>query len=74
MGKTAEALNASFVLSLGDHFYPEGIKGSHLNNSRFNVTFEHVYTSPALQIPWFVLLWFVSMMYSGPVLQVACPR
>ena len=42
---------ASFVLSLGDNFYSEGLSEDD-DVLRFQETFEKVYHQKALQIPW----------------------
>lgn len=54
MGVVAEAVNAQFVLALGDNFYHEGIE-TDVSDHRFEDTFEEVYAAPSLQVPWYVL-------------------
>jgi len=53
MGKVAEEQNSTFVLALGDNFYPQGVQDEF--DPRFQQTFEDVFTAPSLQIPWYVL-------------------
>eukprot|EP01064_Diplonema_japonicum_P037767 TRINITY_DN895_c6_g1_i1.p1 TRINITY_DN895_c6_g1~~TRINITY_DN895_c6_g1_i1.p1 ORF type:complete len:356 (+),score=39.73 TRINITY_DN895_c6_g1_i1:80-1069(+) len=54
MGSVAETLgDMQFVLALGDNFYFEGIQGD-VTSDRFDSTFENVFTSPNLQVPWYV--------------------
>ena len=51
MGKMAERLKPEFILALGDNFYTYGVKN--VDDERFNETFEDIFTSPSLQIPWY---------------------
>eukprot|EP00047_Mylnosiga_fluctuans_P024351 m.159210 g.159210 ORF g.159210 m.159210 type:complete len:332 (+) comp9837_c0_seq1:19-1014(+) len=53
MALQSTALNASFVLGLGDNFYHTGIQGDD-TNFRFNATFDDVYKQSSLQIPWYL--------------------
>ncbi|KAH3695861.1 hypothetical protein DPMN_083319 [Dreissena polymorpha] len=41
-----------FVVSLGDNFYLYGVENA--DDTRFNLTFEEVYSDPSLHIPWYV--------------------
>jgi tartrate-resistant acid phosphatase type 5 len=54
MGNTATALHASFVVTTGDNFYPDGVKSA--DDPQFQRTFERVYDAPALSIPWYPAL------------------
>lgn len=54
MDRVAQAINASFVVSLGDHFYSKGINNK-TSDMRFQATFERVYHHQSLQIPWYVI-------------------
>ena len=45
---------SKFVLAMGDNFYDKGIQGD-ATDSRFQSTFEDVYTYESLQTPWLVL-------------------
>ncbi|XP_065809844.1 tartrate-resistant acid phosphatase type 5a isoform X2 [Labrus bergylta] len=53
MSKVAEQMGADFVLALGDNFYFRGV--DNVDSHRFKDTFESVYTSESLNIPWYVL-------------------
>ncbi|XP_016374014.1 tartrate-resistant acid phosphatase type 5-like [Sinocyclocheilus rhinocerous] len=53
MAKTASQMGANFILALGDNFYYKGV--SDVNDPRFQVTFEDVYTQDSLNIPWYVI-------------------
>jgi len=48
----SDKINAEFVLALGDNFYGSGIHGDE-HDPRFKETFEDVYSSPSLQIPFY---------------------
>lgn len=50
----AAQLDAKFVLALGDNFYHSGIHGDE-TDARFHQTFEDVYSSRPLQIPFYVV-------------------
>jgi acid phosphatase len=54
MGKVAQALNARFVISVGDNFYEDGITS--VDDPQWKTSFEDVYTAPSLQVPWHVAL------------------
>lgn len=45
---------ADFVLSVGDNFYPNGVKS--VDDPRWEETFVKAYASPGLQVPWHVAL------------------
>lgn len=53
MGKVAEALNAQFVLGLGDNIYDTGVHS--WNEGRLKSTFEDVYTAKSLQVDWWMV-------------------
>ncbi|UJR16222.1 hypothetical protein I4U23_003132 [Adineta vaga] len=53
MGILGQKLNTSFQLALGDNFYFDGVKSA--NDSRFEHTFEHVFSAASLQTPWYVV-------------------
>ncbi|KAK6187704.1 hypothetical protein SNE40_005668 [Patella caerulea] len=53
MAKLAEVEHPEFVLALGDNFYFDGVKT--VNDPRFQDTFENVFTSDALNIPWYLI-------------------
>ena len=54
MGRTAEAINSRFVVSVGDNFYENGVDS--LEDPQWRTSYLDVYTQPALQTPWKVLL------------------
>lgn len=54
MGVTASAIGSRFVISVGDNFYENGVRGLH--DSHWQESFEDVYAAPALQMPWHVAL------------------
>ena len=53
MGTKAEMLSANFTVSLGDNIYYTGVKNEY--DSRFQTTFENVFTATSLQHRWYVL-------------------
>jgi len=54
MGETARAVDAAFVVSVGDNFYEDGVAST--DDPKWKSSFEDVYTAPSLQIPWYVAL------------------
>ncbi len=54
MGETAAAIGSRFVISVGDNFYENGVQS--LEDTHWRQSFEEIYTAPALQIPWHVIL------------------
>jgi len=54
MARSAKALPARFVISVGDNFYDTGVADIH--DPQWQSSFEKVYTDPALQVPWHVIL------------------
>jgi len=53
MGKLGTKLNTTFQLALGDNFYFDGVQSP--TDSRFQHTFERVFSATSLQTPWYVL-------------------
>ena len=51
MGKIANSLSSTFGLALGDNFYTQGVKN--VDDTRFQHTFENVFTADSLQAPHF---------------------
>jgi len=54
MGKTAAAMPARYIVSVGDNFYENGVAS--LNDPQWKSSFEDIYTAPALQAPWKIIL------------------
>jgi len=54
MGRTAAAMGSRFTVSVGDNFYENGVTG--LDDPQWEGSFEQIYTAPALQTPWKVIL------------------
>lgn len=54
MTRVAGRLRSRFVVTTGDNFYDRGV--SSLHDAHWQESFEDVYTSSALQIPWYVVL------------------
>ncbi len=54
MGKTAQNINARFVISVGDNFYENGVAS--VDDKQWQTSFENVYTASSLQVPWYVIL------------------
>ncbi|XP_014872334.1 tartrate-resistant acid phosphatase type 5a [Poecilia latipinna] len=53
MGNVAGQMGADFILALGDNFYFKGVDS--VDSPRFQETFESVYTSKYLRVPWYVV-------------------
>ncbi|KAL0792855.1 hypothetical protein Bca101_064232 [Brassica carinata] len=51
MGIVGEQLDIDFVISVGDNFYDDGLKGD--KDSSFEASFSHIYTHPSLQKQWY---------------------
>lgn len=51
MGLEAAKNHTSFVLSMGDNFYPDGVIST--TDPQWNKSFEDIYTDYSLNIPWF---------------------
>ncbi|WP_353226559.1 tartrate-resistant acid phosphatase type 5 family protein [Novosphingobium sp.] len=54
MGRAAATLDSRFVLSVGDNFYDNGVAST--TDPQWQTSFEHIYTDPALMVPWQVML------------------
>ena len=54
MGETAASIASRFVISVGDNFYENGVQS--LDDTHWRQSFEAIYTAPALQTPWYVIL------------------
>lgn len=51
MGRVGRHLGIDFVISVGDNFYQEGLKGP--KDPKFRNSFSKVYTAQSLQTQWF---------------------
>ena len=51
MGLEATKNHSSFILSMGDNFYPDGVIST--TDPQWNKSFEDIYTNYSLNIPWF---------------------
>jgi acid phosphatase len=54
MGQTAAAIGSRLVISVGDNFYEDGVDS--LTDKQWKTSFEDIYTHPALQTRWDVIL------------------
>jgi len=54
LGQTAAAIGSKFTVSMGDNFYENGVTG--LDDPYWHTSFENIYTAPALQSPWKIIL------------------
>jgi tartrate-resistant acid phosphatase type 5 len=54
MGKAAASIDAQFVISVGDNFYPNGVQST--RDYSWIASYESVYTDYSLQNDWFVAL------------------
>lgn len=54
MGKYADENPVKFIVSTGDNFYETGIKS--VNDTLVKSSFEDIYTSKSLQVPWYITL------------------
>jgi tartrate-resistant acid phosphatase type 5 len=54
MGLACAQAKAAFVISVGDNFYEDGVAS--VDDKHWEKSFEHVYTAPSLQVPWYVAL------------------
>ncbi|HLX68279.1 MAG TPA: tartrate-resistant acid phosphatase type 5 family protein [Verrucomicrobiae bacterium] len=54
MGIAANAIKPQFIISVGDNFYEDGVTST--SDPQWQNSFENVYHSPSLQVPWYVAL------------------
>ncbi|HEY3250292.1 MAG TPA: tartrate-resistant acid phosphatase type 5 family protein [Ignavibacteria bacterium] len=52
MGVYAEKHKMDFILTLGDNFYPAGVKST--KDKQWKTSFEDVYSDESLQCPWYI--------------------
>lgn len=54
MGNAMIVLDAEFIVSVGDNFYPNGVAST--QDYHWKSSFEEIYTNPALYADWYVAL------------------
>jgi tartrate-resistant acid phosphatase type 5 len=54
MGLACAQANASFIISVGDNFYEDGVAS--VQDPQWERSFENVYTARSLQVPWYIAL------------------
>ena len=54
MGKTARTMGSQYTVSVGDNFYENGVTS--VSDPQWQSSFEGIYTAPALQSPWKIIL------------------
>lgn len=54
LGRAAITLDAEFIVSVGDNFYPSGVAS--VQDQHWKSSFEEVYTHPNLYKDWYVIL------------------
>lgn len=54
MGHATIVLDADFILSVGDNFYPDGVQST--QDYHWISSFESIYSDPSLYCPWYVAL------------------
>ena len=54
LGKTAEEINASFLITCGDNFHGKGVPS--VSDPLWKENFEDIYNAKSLMIPWYVTL------------------
>lgn len=64
MGRIGEELDIDFVVSTGDNFYDNGLKGE--DDPNFLNSFSNIYTANSLQTQWFSgqLIFFFFILFS----------
>ena len=65
MRQVASDVGASFAIGLGDNFYTDGIHSDE-HDARFAESFENVYTSKSLQIPFYMIAGNVRRAAAAP--------
>ncbi|WP_066756222.1 metallophosphoesterase [Crocinitomix algicola] len=54
MAKNANGNSINFIVSVGDNFYPNGVRS--VRDKQWITTFENVYNHPSLQVNWYTAL------------------
>lgn len=54
LGLYAESLKTSFIIALGDNFYPDGVESD--TDPQWQSTFETVYKNISHHVPWYAIL------------------
>lgn len=61
MGRIGEELDIDFVVSTGDNFYDNGLKGEH--DPAFIDSFTNIYTAKSLQKQWYTGKYYDSGLF-----------
>jgi tartrate-resistant acid phosphatase type 5 len=61
MGLIGQRIDAQFVISTGDNFYPEGLKVE--NDLAFFESFTSVYNASSLQVQWYASASFAQVLF-----------
>ncbi|XP_052882217.1 purple acid phosphatase 3-like [Gossypium arboreum] len=54
MGSIGEKIEVDFIISTGDNFYDDGLRG--VKDPAFHQSFSDIYTAPSLQKQWYIVL------------------
>jgi acid phosphatase len=54
MGRSAASIGSTFVISVGDNFYEDGVTA--VTDPQWRTSFEDIYSDPALMTKWHVIL------------------
>ncbi|KAL6970068.1 Purple acid phosphatase 8 [Sarracenia purpurea var. burkii] len=69
MGEIADNVDVDFIISTGDNFYDNGLRG--VDDPAFDESFTNIYTAPSLQQQWYAVLG--NHDYRGDVLAQISP-
>jgi hypothetical protein len=68
--KTLRSANYSFLLGVGDNFYPRGVQS--VSDSQWTSTYTSRYSDPAFNLPWLMTLGNVCVLRVGVSYAVRC--